>query len=623
MSSSNIKKYLLNNKKSQFINKNFVDFKQELLNYAKEFYSDDIVDFSETSLGGMFLDFASIVGDSLVYYAEQQFAELDYETATNVDNITKHLRRANIKNNSAYPSSVTAQFSIVVQKDPTSRQDDPKPIQSHLPVLKKGLRLVSNSGIEFTLVEDVNFTNDYTQTIEQFNEDGSPLTLRIIKEGICSSGSLVVERVSFPADDSSKHFLSYELDKTNVTEIISIVDDDLNEYHEVDYLSQNTVFESIENEVDKNNYLYIKSVPRRFVVERNFRNRSVVLRFGNGDGKIIKDNVFSNTSDLILPLKNKNVIGRTMVDPSLILKNNSFGVSPKGKSLTITYKSGGGTSHNIRKNTLNTLAEVPNLLFVNSIENLQQTVRESILASVTVNNEQGAIGGASAPTINDLKANIPAAIKSQGRIISHEDLVARIITMPSNFGKVEKAVALDNPYSSLAKDLYIICKDSEGFYVNASDAIKINLSNYINEFRLISDSYNILDVPIFNFGLNMSIRVASGYNMQSVLSSVQRNIISELRFDLLQIGEPINVNKIVKAASDTEGLLTVVTPKENIIVAKTEKHQFFDFTNDVIRSYSNNVVDPLINYVDGLVYPSKGGIFEMKYTSKDIIINAN
>ncbi len=121
----------------------------------------------------------------------------------------------------------------------------------------------------------------------------------------------------------------------------------------------------------------------------------------------------------------------------------------------------------------------------------------------------------------------------------------------------------------------------------------------------------------------MSIRVASGYSIQSVLSSVQRNIISQLRFDLLQIGEPINVNKIVKAASETEGLLTVVTPKENIIIARTEKHQFFDFTNDVIRSYSNNVIDPLVNYVDGLVYPSRGGIFEMKYTSKDIIINAN
>ena len=93
--SNNIQKYLENNRKSQFINKNYLDFRQDLLNYAKEFYSENILDFSETSLGGMFLDFASIVGDSLVYYAEQQFNELDYTTAVDIDNITKHLRRAN------------------------------------------------------------------------------------------------------------------------------------------------------------------------------------------------------------------------------------------------------------------------------------------------------------------------------------------------------------------------------------------------------------------------------------------------------------------------------------------------------------------------------------------------
>ena len=61
--------------------------------------SDNIVDFSEVSLGGMLLDFAAIVGDSLVYYAEQQFNELDYTTATDVNNIVKHMQRANIKLN--------------------------------------------------------------------------------------------------------------------------------------------------------------------------------------------------------------------------------------------------------------------------------------------------------------------------------------------------------------------------------------------------------------------------------------------------------------------------------------------------------------------------------------------
>ena len=70
--------------KNRVINKDFEGFRNELLNYAKSNFSNQIQDFSEASLGGMFLDFAAIVGESLSFYIEQQFNELDYETSTNV-----------------------------------------------------------------------------------------------------------------------------------------------------------------------------------------------------------------------------------------------------------------------------------------------------------------------------------------------------------------------------------------------------------------------------------------------------------------------------------------------------------------------------------------------------------
>lgn len=621
--SNNIQKYLENNRKSQFINKNYLDFRQDLLNYAKEFYSENILDFSETSIGGMFLDFASIVGDSLVYYAEQQFNELDYTTAVDIDNITKHLRRANIKNNTSYPSSLTATFTIEVERDSTSSQRNPKPNVEHLPTLPSGTRIIANNGVEFMLGEDVDFSSDYTQTIGAVNEGGSPFSLIITKKAVCTSGTVITESVSFPNDDKKSYFLSYELAEPNATNIISVVDEDLNEYHEVEYLSQNTLFKSIQNEIDNNQYMYIRSAPYRYVIEKEYKSKKTVLRFGNGSGKIIKDNVFTNTSDLILPIKNNNIVGRTDVNPSLLLQNNSLGVSPKGKTLIITYKAGGGISHNIAKNTLNTFFDDPILVFSNSSSIIPTQIRQSIVSSITVTNEEKAVGGAEAPSINDLKSQIPAAIHAQGRIITYEDLIARILTMPSNFGKIEKAVALNNPFSSLSKDLFIICRDNEGFYINASDAIKINLSNYINEFRLISDNYNILDVPLFNFGINLQIKVASGYNIESVLFDVQRNITSEMNFSLMQIGEPINVNKIIKAASGTTGVLTILTDNNRIVASKTDKDQFYDFSNDIIRTYAANSIDPRTNFINGFVYPSRGGIFELKYSAIDIKITAN
>jgi len=621
--SNNIQKYLENNQKSQFVNKNYLDFRQDLLNYAKEFYSENILDFSETSLGGMFLDFASIVGDSLVFYAEQQFSELDYTTAVDIDNITKHLRRANIKSNTAYPSSLTATFTIEVEKSNTSTQRDPKPNLEHLPVLPSGTRIIADNGVEFTLDEDVDFSVGFTQKIGSVNEDGSPFSLIITKKAICTSGSVITESVNFPDDDKKTYFLSYELAEPDVTDILSVVDEDLNEYYEVEYLSQNTLFKAIKNEIDNNQYMYIRNAPYRYVIEKEYKAKKTTLRFGNGSGKVIKNNVFTNTSDLILPLKNKSIVGRTDVNPNLILENNSLGVSPKGKTLLITYKAGGGTSHNIPKKTLNTFFDDPVLIFKNSKNIIPTQIREEILLSLTVTNEERAVGGAEAPSINDLKTQIPAAIHAQGRIITYEDLIARILTMPSNFGKIEKAVALDNPYSSLSKDLFVICKDSEGFYVNASDAIKINLSNYINEFRLISDNYNILDVPIFNFAIDLQVKVASGYNIESVLFDIQRNIANEMNFSLMQIGEPIDVNRIIKSVSSTVGVLTILTDSNRIIKSKTDRDQFYDFNNDIIRSYSSNSIDPMINFINGFVYPSRGGIFELKYSAIDIKITAN
>ena len=618
---NNIQEYLENEEKVQFVNKNFADFRVDLLNHAREFYGENITDFSETSLGGMFLDFAAIVGDSLVYYAEQQFNELDYKTATNDQNIVNFLKRANIKNNSSFPASVEATFTITVEKDSSSSSRDPEPIKDYLPVLKKGARLVSDSGIEFQLIEDVDFSKNYKKTIAEFNPDGSPFSLNITKKGLCNSGRIVVESVSFD-QDTKNYFLSYELESENVTEIISVFDQNLNEYYEVDYLSQNTVFTSFKNEIDNNDYVYVKNAPYRFVLERDFRTKKTFLRFGNGNGKVIKDNVFANTSDLILPLKNKEVFGRTDIDPSLLLQNNSLGVSPAGKTLTITYKQGGGFSHNIRENTLNTFSSTPSLVYQNTTNLIDSQTKNSILQSLEVTNEKRAVGGAPSLTLNQLKAQIPSTLNSQSRIITHEDLIARILTMPSKFGKIEKAMALNNPYSSLAKDLYIICKDNEGFYTYASDAIKINLSNYLNEFRLISDNFNILDVPIYNFGINLQIRVRQGFDIENVLFNVQTSIDENMGFNKLQIGQPIDVNKLLKVVNNVNGIQEIITPIKNIVIPKTEKDQFYDFTNNQIRSYSNNIVDPILNYSNGLIYPAKAGIFELKYSSFDVKIDA-
>ena len=621
MPSSQFENYLKNNNTKQFSSQTFTDFRNELLQYASTFYKDQIVDFSEVSLGGMLLDFAAIVGDSLVFYAEQQFNELDYETATDPASIEKHLRRVNIKNSVSSPSSVYCTFSIEVPRDTSSPEHALLPEAKLLPMIKKGTQVSSSNGINFILQEDVDFTkNQFIQEIGEENEDGTASSLFLSADGLCVSGNISQETFTFP-DNENDFFLSRELDNSNVTSIISIIDEENNEYYQVDYLTQSTIFKKVED--SNENYLAVFPAPRRFIREDSFQTGKTLVRFGNGKSKEIRDNMFSNPEDLLLPIKGKNNFSRVDLDPSTLLENSTFGISPKGSTITVTYKHGGGTSHNVRDGAINIVLDDPIVVFPNNNDLLNSDDTTFVIDSLSVVNKNKAVGGSDPLTLDELKAQIPSAIRSQSRIITHEDLIARIMTMPSDFGRINKAVALENNISAGSVDLHVICKDNEGFYTEASDAIKTNLSNYINEYRLIGSNFNILDVPVFNFGIAMKINVKSGFDPFEVIFDVNTRIVESMRFDLFQIGTPINVNDIIKIVETTDGVSNIITNRKSIIVSKTEEDSFFDMDDLTTRTYNKNVFNPLMNYREGLIYPQRGGLFEMRYTARDIVIAAN
>ena len=76
-------------------------------------------------------------------------------------------------------------------------------------------------------------------------------------------------------------------------------------------------------------------------------------------------------------------------------------------------------------------------------------------------------------------------------------------------------------------------------------------------------------------------------------------------------------------SSGTDGVENIITPRNAIIVSKTQEDEFFDIEDLTVRSYNDNIFNPQTLYKDGFIYPPRGGLFEMRYTFRDIVIAAN
>ena len=66
-----------NQRQRNYLARDFDGFRAQLIEYARIFYPDKIQDFSEASMGGLLVDLAAIVGDTMSFYLDHHLNELD------------------------------------------------------------------------------------------------------------------------------------------------------------------------------------------------------------------------------------------------------------------------------------------------------------------------------------------------------------------------------------------------------------------------------------------------------------------------------------------------------------------------------------------------------------------
>ena len=201
----NVKKNLKKARQRTYLAKDFDSFRSELLSYARTYFGDKIQDFSEASVGGLLLDMAAMVGDSMTFYLDHQFNELNWATAVESQNIQRHIQNAGVKIHGAAPAVCEVSFFIEVSSEISGL--DYRPKYASLPMIQQGT-VVSGGGVKFTLVEGVNFAEvdnagNLTSivVVSSTNADGSPASyilekVYIVIKFACLDYVIIKQKVS-------------------------------------------------------------------------------------------------------------------------------------------------------------------------------------------------------------------------------------------------------------------------------------------------------------------------------------------------------------------------------------------------------------------------------------------
>jgi len=618
-----------NKKDIKYLNRNYNQLKQDLVDFTKNYFPYNFNDFSESNPGMIFLELASYVGDVLSFYTDTQVQETFIESAKEKTNLLSLAYNLGYKPSVTNPS--TTDIDLYIQIPSTGTGNYPPDWNYAITINKNSIFKTGEAdSVSFLLDRDVNFqvssSLDPTEVL-LYDLNGNPLDDGLKAEHYLLKKSAKVisaeiKTSTFTLGDPTK-FLTLEIPDKKIIGIESITDSDGNVYHEVPYLAQETIYEDVQN-VAANNpdlqqygndtpyLLRLKKVPKRFVT-RFTSNNVLQIQFGAGISSGIDEEIIPNPDNIGIGVKDNRSLLDFAFDPSNFMLTKTYGEVPYNTTLTVNYLVGGGVESNTESNLINRPFSVSTSQN-NSVSN--NTVLNIVIESIAVNNPLPATGGGPGDTIEDIRLNSIANAGAQLRTVSKEDYIIRTLSLPAKFGKISKAYIIKDDQITVDSsaritnpnglDLYTLAYDGNKNLTTLNPATRQNLITYLEEYRMLTDAVNIKDAAIINFGLEFDIVTFKNFSNDQVLLNCINALKDYFNVDNWQINQPIILNEVYNVIGSIEGVQNV----ENVeLINKT----------GVVSGYSQYSYDFDSATIDNVLYPSMDlSIFELKYPNTDI-----
>ena len=657
----------------RYLNKDFGQFKDNLIEYAKTYFPTTYSDFNESSPGMMFIEMASYLGDSLSYYIDDTLKESMLNSAEDRSNVVGLANYLGYKPKVTSPALTT--FSVY-QITPSKRKASGNLYdgdnrfemdEGYLLRIKEGMEVESNSGITFRTTEllDFNDDNDREVTVYQRNELQEPTFYLVRKFVNAISAELKEVSVTF---GSPKQFDRIHLSDTNVIDIYDIRDSNGNKWYEVPYLAQEMVYTDYANtdQFDGDLAQFKESVPsilrvtktsRRFVKQINADNTTSIL-FGAGNSTSSDETFLPNFKNVGLGLNNSIDRLGASFDPANFLKSKSYGQAPANTTLTVRYLVGGGVPSNVSKGDIKRIDSIQFDEDLSLFDADELQMYGTVKRSVAAENEIPASGGRGPETIDEIRENALAHFGSQNRAVTRKDYQVRTLALPAKYGGVAKAYCapdgeLDNNSPSSILNSPDNLNEFAGLVMNlggkgmTETEIKTELQRFLVGKQGIQEKNNPFAINLYTLGYD------SNKNLTTINKAVKENIKTYLsEYRLLTDGINLLDGFIINIGVDFEIMVYNSYNKNEVMLkCNTEIQKYFNIDDWSFNQPINiSELELIIAGVEGvlsipkceivnkcggvysknkyniqsatkgkMVYPSLDpSVFELKYPGKDI-----
>jgi hypothetical protein len=598
-------------KKISYTPRDFAGLRDELVNFTKTYYPDLIQNFNDASTFSVLMDLNAAIADNLHYHIDRSIQETVLQSAQQRSSVYNIARTYGLKIPGYRPSVALVEISITVPV--FGDKEDVR----YLGIMRRGSQMVG-AGQVFELVNDCDFSSPFNAEgypnrlkIPNFDANNNLINYTITKREVVVNGiTKVFKRVITPAD--VRPFFELFLPERNVLGVSSvIVRDGTNfvnvpsnqdfltlegRWYEVSALAEDRVFVEDPTKVSDQPGLkvgrYIQT-QNRYITE--FTSEGFLkMTFGGG------------TNSAEDQLREFTRLG-TPLDLQKYQNNFSLGSALKSNTtLFIQYRIGGGLQSNIGVNTITQFGLVDFY-----ITGPSQSTNQNVINSLVCNNVTAAIGGSNFPTVDEVRNYVGFNFASQNRAVTINDYESLIRKMPSTFGAPAKVAITEQNNKIIVQ---ILSYDNNGALTQqVSNTLKVNLANYLSNYRMINDYVNIDVANVIDVSIDVSVVLDASQNRGNVIANVIDQVSTFFSPALREMGQNIYISDLTRLIQQQNGVISV----PNISVFNKVGGEYS--SSQTSQPYIDNITKE-IQQVDGTLFAEPNQIYQIRFPNKDITV---